>query len=370
MIRMKNKIATTDFPLSGLRILEISETPRADICTLMLADYGAEVIKVHTGSSFLEDRCQYASHNRGKMHITLNFTSPWHIAQLQELIFSSHAVVTDCPEILDLLHMGYWKIRHRIPHIVYTAITGYGLEGPYASKPSCDATIQAESGLMSITGTENGPPTLCGGPIADYLSACMGCIGTLTALLDAMRTGTGRLVDISSMDTILYGFENLFSSYLKSGLIPKPIGNNYRLSAPVGVFPCKDGEIVISVATDRQWKAFAEALEHTEWLEDARFETVQKRILNYRAINHLVVRAFSGYTYDELAHLLQKRRCIYGKVNTLPDVVSHPQTSYRNVFVQAVYPDGDSFFVPVTPLRMEGITLKQLYPVGQPKYFN
>ena len=135
---------------------------------------------------------------------------------------------------------------------------------------------------MATTGPEHGEPVRSGSDFATFAAAANACIGTLMALIDAQRTGRGRRIDVSMMDSILYGFENQFSVYLKSGLIPERLGNHYALSAPVGDFMCKDGKkIMISVATGVQWENFADVMGHPEWLENPDYRNVSARLKNH-----------------------------------------------------------------------------------------
>ena len=174
------------------------------------------------------------------------------------------------------------------------------------------------------------------------------------ALIDAQRTGKGRKVDVSMMDSVLYGLENQFSLYLKSGKVPVPMGNHYALSAPVGDFLCRDGKkLMISVATDTQWRNFAEVLGHLEWLENPDFRNVSARLKHYQSLGAAVAGAFMEYSSDELMELLQTRSCIYGRINDFEDVVRHPQAAARGMFVKVTAPDGASFMAPGNPLVLD-----------------
>lgn len=353
-------------PLEGYRILELSETMTAAVCGQLLSDFGVDVIKIEHSTEMILERSHYAAQNRGKTGMVLDFNNKEDMLTFQALVKSCDALITDVSDFAQRTGFTQQVLQSWQPKLIYSMITGYGADGPYACRTSSDQAIQAESGTMSITGEENSEPLLSGGPIAEYLGGAMGCIGTLLALIGRLKNGQGRFVDVSSMDTVLFGLENQFSLYLKNGVIPEPIGNNYHLSAPVGVFPCKDGELTISVATDTQWHAFAEVLGHTEWLENPRFVTVQDRIEHYPKINEEIRKAFSVHTRDELIALLQSRHCVYGCLNNFRDVFVHPQVKHRRTFVKASYPDGDSYTVPLSPIRMNDIEYVSEYQVPEP----
>lgn len=353
-------------PLNGIRILEFGESASAAVCNLMLSDFGAEVIKLLHSPQISAERSSYAAQNRGKKSVVLDLSVPDNIPVFQSLVKSSDAIVTDSANLAPESGMTYHTLKELNPRIVYTSISGYGTSGPYAHRPASDQAIQAESGMMSITGEEDSDPVVCGAPISDYLGSYAGCIGTLMAVIGAQKTGCGRFIDVSAMDTMIFCIENLFSIHLKTGFVPAPFGNNYHLTAPVGVFPCKDGALNISVTTDTQWQAFAEALGHEEWLNDPRFSTLQDRVQNYLEINKVVESAFAEYTLKELITRLQSRRCVYGQVNDLHDVFIHPQVPHRQTFVSAAYPDGDSYAVPSPPIRMQDVKHELHYQVPDP----
>lgn len=342
-------------PLDGLRFLDFGTSALAAVCCRMLGAFGAEIIKVEADSNIAVSRSSYAAQNAGKMRILLDFSQAENIPYIYDLLSCSNGIITDNPDFINSPDFCYDALKARFPSIVYTCVTPYGTDGPFSARTASDQTVQAESGIMSITGEEHGTPVVCGAPIADYLGSSLGCIGTLMAIADAVRTGNGRFVDVSALDSLIFGLENQFSVYLHTGQVPGPIGNNYRLSAPVGVFPCKDGALTISVATQTQWHAFAEALEHTEWLENPLFATIQNRIHNYREVSKAVREAFSLLTYHDLTARLQSRHCIYGRINTLEDVLRHPQTTANHTFTTAAYPDGDTYTVPAVPVRMDGV---------------
>lgn len=357
-------------PLEGFQVLEYGESALSAICSLMLSDFGAAVIKIEDCTSINNiniERSSYVAQNHGKKISGINPFSPNDRISFYELIKNSDAIITDHMNLVNTPELNYETLKSINEKLVYTFISGYGMTGSFSNRLFSDQTIQAESGIMSITGEEYSDPVLCGAPIAQHLGASIGCIGTLMAVIEAEKKGHGRFVDVSAMDSLLFGLENQFSMYLKTDRIPLPIGNNYHLSAPVGVFPCKDGELTISVATHSQWIAFAETLKHTEWLSDPRFATVQDRIKNYPELNELVTEAFASYTYDELIIALQNRHCIYGRVNSIADVVTHPQVQHRQTFVSAKYEDGVIYTVPATPIRMNGMTHETTYLVPSNK---
>lgn len=344
-------------PLEGVTIVEMGTTEAEGVATLLLSDYGANVIRLEFPEEEIEERQQdFRICDRGKKRVRFRPDMHEDRKWLKELLPQIDAIVSSVPEV----QMSQWNLDvdtlcEKNPRMVYTSVTGYGQAGPYAQCPYNEAAIQAESGFMSVTGPEHGEPVRSGSDFATFAAAANACIGTLMALIDVQRTGRGRRVDVSMMDSILYGFENQFSLYLKSGHIPAPLGNHYALSAPVGDFPCKDGKrLMISVATEAQWQNFATVMGHLEWLENPDYRNVSARVKNYHLIAKEVTAAFMEHTSDELMELLQTKSCIYGRINNFEEVVQHPQVSARHMFMEIETPDGTKMTVPSNPLIMDG----------------
>lgn len=367
-------------PLEGFRILDFSQFMSGPMCTLLLNDFGAEVIKIENPP--IGDNTRYgnvidngasshfATRNRGKKSIVLNMKDETHKKLFLELVKTADAVIENYkPGTMEKFGINYDVLKEINPKIVFTSISGYGQDGPYADHAAFDQTVQAESGMMSITGPEGGEPVKCGGSIADYSGGLMACIGTLMGIIEAQRTGHGRRVDVSMMDSLIFCMENQFSSYLRSGKVPKPSGNSYASSAPIGAYKCKDGKsLMITVGTDAQWKTFCEALNQPQWYENQNWATMTQRAKDYKAIDAEVLRVFSDYTSDEVADILQKHKCVYGKINDFEAVANHPQVTHRQTIVNAVFPNGTSFRVPGNPIHMSDMERQTEYtaaPLGE-----
>lgn len=279
------------------------------------------------------------------------------IKTVLELVKTADAVIENYkPGTMEKFGINYKVLKEINPKIVFTSISGYGQDGPYASHAAFDQTVQAESGMMSITGPEGGEPVKSGGSIADYTGGLMACIGTLMGILEAQKTGHGRRVDVSMMDSLIFCLENQFSSYLMTGKVPKPMGNSYASSAPIGAYKCKDGKsLMITVGTDAQWKTFCEALNQPQWYANEGWATMTQRAADYKAIDAEVNRVFSQYDSEEVADMLFKGKCVYGKINDFEAVANHPQVQYRKTIVNANYANGVTFRVPGNPILMSDL---------------
>ena len=366
-------------PLEGLRILDFTQFMSGPMCTLLLSDFGAEVSKIENPplgdvtryGTIVEDGASshFATRNRGKKSIVMNMKDESHKKMFLELVKQADAVIENYkPGTLEKFGVGYDVLEQVNPRIVLTSISGYGQTGPYASHAAFDQTVQAESGIMSITGFPGQDPVKCGAPIADYCGGLMGCIGTLMAMMEAQRTGHGRRVDVSMMDSMIFCLENAMSSYLKDGKIPQQTGNGYASSAPIGAFQCKDGvPLMISVSTDSLWQSFCKALDQPEWAADPSLATMTQRAERREEVDAMVAEVFSRYTADELAEKLQAVKMVYGKVNNFEAEANHPQVQHRQTMVQATYPNGVSFKVPGNPILMSGMERQTEYeavPLG------
>lgn len=364
-------------PLEGIRILDFTQFMAGPMCTLLLGDYGAEIIKIENppmgdntryGNIIRNDHSShYATRNRGKRSVLLNMKDPAQRDLFLELVKTADAVVENFKAgTMEKFGITYELLESINPKIVYTRISGYGQEGPFASHAAFDATIQAEAGIMSITGEPGRAGVKCGASIADYSGGLMGCIGTLMGILDARQTGHGRCIDVSMMDALVFLLENQMSLYLAGGPMPKPNGNRYPGGSPIGDFMCKDGiPIMLNISTDLQWKKFAEAMEQPQWLENPDFGSMSLRGANYEKVEAEVRRVFSQYTSQEVADRLQAKGCVYGRINNFETLSAHPQIQYRKTFVDAVYPDGTSFKVPGNPMLMSGMERQMEYQTAE-----
>lgn len=360
-------------PLAGMKILDLTQYVSGSMCTLVLCDYGAEVIKIEKPQSQKgmteEEKCTRATFHRGKKSIFLDMDEEKDRTIFWKLCKKTDAVIENFrPGTMERWGITYDALKNVNPPIVYTSISGYGQNGPYARRGASDATIQAESGIMSITGPRGRESVKCGADISSYMTAMMGCIGTMLGVIGARRTGEGRRVDISMMDTTMMCLENQLAVYMRDGIVPKPMGNSYDLFAPVGLYHSRDRkEFMLSVGTDGQWKGLCEALGRTEWVEDPKYVTNMRRVANLQELDRELRLEFEKYDREELSEKLQSKHCVYGNINDLEEVVKHPQMAERKMIFQASYPDGDSYMVPGNPIQMSGMkrqTKYTVYPAG------
>lgn len=360
-------------PLDGMKILELTNSVSGSVCTLFLSDYGAEVIKIENPCEPAfemseEEKCARATYDRGKESVVIDMDDGLVRKRFWKLCESADAVIEDfLPGTMEKWGITYETLKAVNPSIVYTSVTGYGQKGPYAKRRTADAVIQAESGLMSITGPRGKDSVRCGADISSYMAAMTGCIGTLIGLISAQRTGCGRRVDVSALDTSIMCLENQLAVYMKNSIVPKPMGNSYDLFAPVGVYESRDKkEFMLSVGTDRQWGVLCKALEKPEWIEDARYITNMRRVEHIDQLDPELRREFEKYDREKLAQKFVSSHCVYGNINDFQAVEAHPQLAYRGMIVRGVYPDGTCYRVPGNPIQMSGMNRQIEYPVSMP----
>lgn len=363
-------------PLDGFRILDFTQFLSGPVCTLLLGDYGAEIIKIENPpvgdftryGNVVENQASslYTTRNRGKKSIVLNMKEERQKNLFLKLVESADAVVENFkPGTMEKFGVTYEVLKKINPKIVYTSISGYGQDGPYADHAAYDQTVQAEAGIVSITGQKDGEPVKCGAAIGDYCGGLIGCIGTLMGIVEAQKTGHGRRVDVSMMDSLIFGLENQLSAYLKTGEVPVPSGNSYFSAAPIGSYICKDGKkLMISIGTDREWVRFANAMDKPEWLENPAYKSMRKRADLREEIDFIVQETFLKYTQEEIIERMHAVHCVYGKINDFEQVANHPQVQHRQTLVDAVYPDGTTFRVPGNPMLMDDLVRQTRYAMA------
>lgn len=363
-------------PLEGVRVLDFTQFFAGPIATLLMSDMGAEVIKLenpplgdptrYTVAIENKKSTNFTTRNRGKKSVIMNLKDERQKAIFFEMVKTADVVIENFkPGTLDKYGVTYDVLKAINPRIVYTSISGYGQTGPYRDHAAFDGAVQAEGGIISVTGEEGGRPVRCGTAIADATAGFIGCIGTLAALYDAKTSGQGRRVDVSMMDSMITIMENLISRYAATQAIPQPMGNRMYTACPFNDFVCKDGKsIYIGISTDPQFKSFCDIISRPEWPEDPRFQTGVLRVENYKVLEEMVQEELLKIDSDTLCEEMQKRKLVYGRINTVKEIVEHPQTLARHMLVNATYPGGTTFKVPGCPVKMSDLEEADDYSVA------
>jgi len=303
----------------GVRVLDLSRVLAGPFCGMLLADMGAEVIKLEIPGGgddsrqfppFVgEESMYYVNLNRGKRSITINLKTDEGRRLFVELLKRCDVLIENFrPGTMDRLGLGYERLREANPRLVYAAISGFGQYGPYRERPGYDIIGQAMGGLLSITGWPDGPPTRSGTAIGDILSALFCCVGILAALNIRERTGEGQMVDVSLVDSVFAALENIPQRFYVDGQVPGRIGNRYEFVYPYDTFRAMDGWVVIGIANDAIWDRFIEATSIMGLGADPRFASNVLRVENHEALRILIEEWTMGREKAAIVELLNRHR--------------------------------------------------------------
>ena len=302
-------------PLAGVRVLEFGQAVSSPMCTMLLGDLGADVVKIEPphgdaargyGPPFVAGESPYfLSVNRNKRSAVINLKHPEGAAIVRQLAEEADIIVTNFrPGVMDRLGLGEESLREVNPGLVFCQVSGYGPRGKYATQASYDQVAQGMSGLMSVTGTAESGPVRVGVAIGDVLASMFAAYGVLGAYVGRLKTGRGQRVDTSLLGAIIGILTYQTGSFLADGESPGLAGNDHPVASPYGAFKTADGMINISVASEPVWRRLAETLGHPEWVNDARFLSNADRVSNRPEINALVTDALAEKTTNEWVDLL------------------------------------------------------------------
>jgi crotonobetainyl-CoA:carnitine CoA-transferase CaiB-like acyl-CoA transferase len=346
--------------LEGVKVLDLSRVLAGPWATQILADFGADVIKIEEPQGGDDTRrwgppnlppepgetgpgrsAYYLSCNRNKRSIAINIALPEGQKLIREL--ATHAdVVVENFKLGGLKRYGldYPSLSAINPRLVYCSVTGFGQTGPYAARPGYDFVAQAMGGMMSITGDPDGPPTKPGVALADVSTGMYAAVSILIALRHAERTGIGQHIDCSLLDTQIAMLANQGLSYLVSGKSPGRMGNLHPTVVPYGVFQAKDGPIVVAVGNDRQFAILCKLLGVPELASDPRYSVNSNRVINRALLEPTLQEVIAQRSVDELKNLLPDSGVPGGPVNTLEQIFDDPFCEARGVVHEFEREDG------------------------------
>lgn len=348
-------------PLSGIRVLDLSRVLAGPFCSMILADLGAEVIKVESpwgddsrqfGPFVNGTSAYYRLFNRSKMGITLDFKNDDDKEVLRDLVRRSDVVVENFrPGVLEKLGLGPEELLEVNPRLVVTSISGFGQTGSLAKEPAYDLVAQAMSGLMSITGWQNGKPTRVGISLGDLIPGLYAAIGTVSALYQRESTGRGQHLDLAMYDSLISVMESVGMRALYDDIPPTRIGNDHGLSAPFSTYATKDGDVVIAITTNRLFERLANALDIPEMATDDRFAEPVARSENRVALRELIEEALSTKTRAETIALFEEHGVPTARVYDLDEALRSPFAEERGVVVE----ETDGFRTLASPLKLAGM---------------
>jgi crotonobetainyl-CoA:carnitine CoA-transferase CaiB-like acyl-CoA transferase len=329
----------TDTLLDDITILDFTHARAGPWCTQVMSELGAEVIKIErpgvgdgTRGSYPEKNgigVNYIARNRNKKSIVVDLKTGEGLELVRELVADVDVLVENFgPGVLERLGLGYEYLASEVnPQLVYTSIKGYGDEGPYKDRKGVDLIMQAEGGIMSVTGPEGGPPVKVGQAIGDIGAGLYGIIGTVTALRQREITGEGQRVETNLFGTIVSFMEEYLTMYGITGEDPTPYGTRHQTSVPYELFETADGQMALRV-TSGQWSTVVtEILEDESLLE---YDTQRKRRENYEEIMSVMRPVLRERTTEEWIEIFDDLGCPCGPLNTVSDVTEHPQAQARD----------------------------------------
>jgi len=334
-----------------MRVLELAQIMAGPTCGALLADLGADVIKVEKlkggddARGYSEPRVNGVSApflmlNRNKRGLALDLKAAEGRAILLRLVRGADVLIENFRRgTMEKLGLGYDALAQQNPGLIYCAITGYGRDGPWADKGGFDLVAQAFAGLMAITGEPGGPPVKAGSPVSDINAGLLATIGILAAWAHRLRTGRGQIVDTSLMEAALQQTSWHAASYFATGVSPGPLGSAHLLTAPYQAFAASDGYLVIGGANQANWERIAEVLGHPEWRDDPRFATNAARMDNLPALIAAMNQVLARRPREEWLARLDAAGVPAGPVHSLAEALTHPQTLARGMVVDLEHPE-------------------------------
>ena len=354
----------TSKPLQGLKVVDLTSALNGPFCTMTLADYGAEVIKVEPVGGEqcrtwgpLDPKCGdsgfFAQINRNKKGTTLNLKSEKGLSMLYDLVRDADIFVENYKGgVTKKLKIDYETIRKVNPKIIYGSSSGFGQYGPITYRPCYDIVAQAMGGMLNLTGYKETDPVKVGPSVADHVAGIYLTVGILMALYYREKTGKGQHIDVSMVDTIFSLLENNIPYYTVAGIIPGRMGNVDSTIAPFDVYPCKDGFVALGVGNDPMWERFCEIIGHPELLEDPRYKTNVSRFENYEPdLKKVLVEWCAQYTKAEIEAIMDKGSIPCGPVLNVKEAIEHPHIQAREMIVSCKHPT-------IGDMRIQGCVIK------------
>jgi crotonobetainyl-CoA:carnitine CoA-transferase CaiB-like acyl-CoA transferase len=358
-------------PLEELRVLDISRALAGPYCAMMLGDLGADVIKVEMPgrgdesrswgppfvgkpySSYPGESAYFMAMNRNKRSLTVDLKSSEGQEIIKRLACISDIFVENFRTgVMDKLGLGYEDLHTINPHLIYCSISGYGRTGPYAERPGYDFILQAEGGIMGITGPVEGPPYRVGVSIVDLTTGMFASTAILAALHWREVSGEGQLIDLSLLETSAALLANVASNYLVGSVEPSRMGNAHFNIAPYEVFRAHDRWFTLGALNVRQWERLCDVVGHPELKDDSRFATNQDRVANRDVLAQLLNEVFAIKDASFWLVKLEQAEIPCGPINTIQDVFNHPQSASREMKLEIEHPTAGVIGFPGFPYKM------------------
>ncbi|MGD8624061.1 MAG: CoA transferase [Anaerolineae bacterium] len=358
-------------PLENLRIVDLTRALAGPYCTMMLGDLGADVIKIERPGRGDESRgwgppfvgepygpypgesAYFIAANRNKRSLTVNLKNPKGQEIVRGLVARADAFVENFRTgVLDGMGLGYDDLRAINPRLVYCSVSGYGRTGPYAERPGYDFVVQAEGGMMGITGPKEGPPYRVGIPIVDITAGMFAATAILAALRARDVTGEGQWIDLSLFDTQAALLTNVASNHLVGDQEHRRLGNAHPSITPYEAFRARDRWFALAAANERQWAILCQVIDRPDLKDDPRFADNGRRVKNRAALRQILDEAFLARDAGEWLDALRQAGLPCGPINTIPEVFDHPQAEARELVLEAHHPTAGTLRFPGFPYKL------------------
>ena len=349
--------------LSRFRVLDLSRVRAGPTCARMLADFGADVVRIEPPPGVDPNDAMFAAKrkggdfenlNRNKRGLALNLKKRAGVEVLHRLVRDADVVLENWrPDVKHRLGVDYETLAKINPRIILASISGYGQDGPYAKRPGFDQVVQGMGGLMSITGFKESGPVRAGIAVSDSSTGLYAALGVLTALLEREVSGKGQWVHTSLLHAQIAMLDFQAARYLVDGDVPTQEGNDHPTSAPMGLFQCADGAVNIGVSGEGQWREFCEAIERLDWLERPEFRLNADRVRNRTEINATVQTLFGTQPVSHWVELLNRSNIPCGPVYTVPEMFEDEQVRHLGVAAPVARADGTTIQVISQPVTLE-----------------
>ena len=332
-------------PLQGIRVLDLTRVLAGPSASLALADLGAEVIKVEPPGTGDETRTfppfregeshYYIAINRGKKSIVVDLKSEAGVNLIKDLAAKCDVLVENYrPGVMDRLGLGYQVMAEINPRLIYCSISGFGMSGPLKDRPSFDIVLQALSGALSVNGEPGRLPSKLGIPLGDLVGGINGPMAILAALHERHVTGKGRLIDISLLDGMLGMLGYLAQLAFFNGEDPQPQGSQHPNLVPYGQFPARDGSIIVACLTNSFWVRICNALGMPQYIDDPRYDMIEKRRDRREEVNALVASVTREKTVEELVELFTEHQVPHAPILGITEALAQPQAMAREMVVE------------------------------------
>ncbi len=355
---------TVPMPFEDVRVLDLSHALAGPFASTMLADFGARVVKVEPpGSGDISrtwgppfsggESVYFLNLNRNKKSVAIDLKCHegrelfFRLMERSDVVLENFRVGT-----LADLGIDYERARGRHPSIIYCSVSGFGQTGPYRDRAALDLILQAESGMISITGEEGGRGVRCGVPIADLAAGMYAAFGILAALRAREKTGRGQQIDVSMLDGQIGLLHWTIASYLANGIVPEPLGTARKALHPYQTFRTKTRDLALAVGSDKLWRVFCPVLGIEDMRDDARYASSAARVENHVTLIARLQEIFLTKTYEEWEAVLVPAGIPVGAINTIDKVVEHPQVCERQLIVDHEHPVAGKVKMVGVPLRL------------------